>query len=169
MKLINSIITFFPISRIILALLVLYFHENIAIVIALIFLSVVTDILDGYLARKFEVSSDFGGALDGLCDKIGMAIVVIGFIFLKEISLWMILIFFLREWLELLGMLYVSLGKLKKPNFQSLFLGKVITGFQLLGFILLLFSYIDTFYYVSFLIAFLSVVVSIQYYRGVSK
>jgi phosphatidylglycerophosphate synthase len=98
-----------------------------------------------------------------------MAIVVIGFIFLKEISLWMILIFFLREWLELLGMLYVSLGKLKKPNFQSLFLGKVITGFQLLGFILLLFSYIDTFYYVSFLIAFLSVVVSIQYYRGVSK
>ena len=47
------------------------FHREIAVIIVL--LAMVTDALDGYLARKLNEISDLGKIIDPLADKIGVA------------------------------------------------------------------------------------------------
>jgi CDP-diacylglycerol--glycerol-3-phosphate 3-phosphatidyltransferase len=59
-------------SRLFLAIvffvLLTYRHFNVAL--AIFFVAVVTDWLDGYLARKWELSTDLGRLVDPFVDKV---------------------------------------------------------------------------------------------------
>ncbi|QIB70763.1 CDP-alcohol phosphatidyltransferase family protein [Aminipila butyrica] len=50
----------------------------------------VSDVLDGYIARKFNVSSKFGQVFDSLCDLVFISIVLLIFIPIINLSLGMI-------------------------------------------------------------------------------
>ncbi len=52
------------------AIVILYVNEHQYISVALIVLSALTDIVDGWIARRFHMISDFGKFLDPVADKL---------------------------------------------------------------------------------------------------
>lgn len=59
----------------------------------------ISDYLDGYLARKYNLKSDFGALLDPLADKILLLSVFISFVELELVPAWMVVIIAAREFL----------------------------------------------------------------------
>ena len=59
----------------------------------------ISDYLDGYLARKYDLKSDFGALLDPLADKILLLSVFISFVELELVPAWMVVIIAAREFL----------------------------------------------------------------------
>jgi CDP-diacylglycerol--glycerol-3-phosphate 3-phosphatidyltransferase len=56
-----------------------------------------TDMLDGYLARRYNVTSTFGKFLDPLADKLLFITAMIMMIPLGRIPAWIVAVFFVRE------------------------------------------------------------------------
>jgi len=85
----------------------------------------VTDVVDGFLARRFNWITNVGKLLDPLADKL-MQIAAICCLYIKElIPLWLILTIILKEFLMIAGATLI----LKKGNFyvQSDWYGKLGT------------------------------------------
>ncbi|TRZ64617.1 hypothetical protein D4R20_02475 [bacterium] len=61
-----------------------------------------TDILDGYIARKFNLISEIGKIIDPLADKIAIGAVMTTFFWLGRIPVWFFVIVILRDFLILL-------------------------------------------------------------------
>lgn len=59
----------------------------------------ISDYLDGYLARKYSLKSDFGALLDPLADKILMLSVFVSFVEMDLAPAWMVVIIAAREFL----------------------------------------------------------------------
>ena len=59
----------------------------------------ISDYLDGYLARKNNLRTDFGTLMDPLADKILLLSVFGSFVVLELVPLWMVVIIFAREFL----------------------------------------------------------------------
>ncbi len=60
-------------------------------------ISGITDILDGYIARKFEVISNFGKLIDPLADKLTQISIITSLAFLSIIPFWILIIVFIKE------------------------------------------------------------------------
>jgi CDP-diacylglycerol--glycerol-3-phosphate 3-phosphatidyltransferase len=58
-----------------------------------------SDYLDGYLARKHNMKSNFGALMDPLADKILFLSVLISFVQLDLVPVWMVVIIVTREFL----------------------------------------------------------------------
>ncbi|VAV89374.1 CDP-diacylglycerol--glycerol-3-phosphate 3-phosphatidyltransferase [hydrothermal vent metagenome] len=67
------------------------------ILVLLAVLGELTDLADGFLARKFNMSSQLGAALDPLCDSLYRLTVFLGFAAAGWIPLWMVLPFAFRD------------------------------------------------------------------------
>ena len=64
----------------------------------LIFLvAALTDLYDGYIARKYGVVTGFGKFMDPLADKILVSTALISFVALGYVKAWMILVIIVRE------------------------------------------------------------------------
>tara|TARA_Y100000996_G_C22518719_1_gene641523 strand:+ start:949 stop:1509 length:561 start_codon:yes stop_codon:yes gene_type:complete len=90
------------ILRIVLSPFFILFMINDFLVLSflLMFLISVTDFLDGYLARKYDLVTDLGKYLDPLADKVFILTVFFTLYFILGNSifpLWMILLIFLRD------------------------------------------------------------------------
>jgi CDP-diacylglycerol--glycerol-3-phosphate 3-phosphatidyltransferase len=59
----------------------------------------ISDYLDGYLARKYDLKSDFGALLDPFADKVLMISVFMAFVALELAEAWMVIIIVAREFL----------------------------------------------------------------------
>jgi len=70
-----------------------------------ILISIATDNLDGFIARKFNQKSDLGRVLDPLADKVNIVVVtaVLAFSTLYDFPLWFFLFCMTREILVLIG------------------------------------------------------------------
>lgn len=66
---------------------------------ALFFLASVTDFLDGYLARRFQIVSSLGVFLDLTADKILVAAVLIALVQIGLVPAWIVIIIVAREFL----------------------------------------------------------------------
>ncbi len=130
-------------SRFVLLIFTTYFllvnsgyHYLIAsIIIVLIWL---TDILDGYLARKRNEVSELGKIIDPLADKVTVITITLILLFQGIIPLWFFIIIMLRDLLILSGGLYIK--QQKGIVVQSNMIGKLtvfIIGFTLLNSILI--------------------------------
>ncbi len=90
-------------SRLVLAIVFFVFlthrHFNIALVI--FFIAVATDWLDGYLARKWELSTDLGRLVDPFVDKVIICGTFIIFVNVAEdlLAPWMVITIVAREFL----------------------------------------------------------------------
>ena len=84
------------------------FHETIAL--ALFIAGGVSDFLDGYLARKHKLITNFGILMDPLADKIMVCSAFIAFVGLNWIPAWMVVIIVARE-LAITGLRLLAASK----------------------------------------------------------
>ncbi len=59
------------------------------VAVILMFIAGISDALDGYLARRLNLVSDFGVAFDPICDKIFAIIMLMFLIMFREFPLWL--------------------------------------------------------------------------------
>lgn len=100
----------------------LFIANHIWITILLIILMAVTDLLDGFIARKFNAVSELGAKLDAVCDKVFSAGLILT-IATKFHNLFIILA--LEFIITVINLFFYS--KIRKS--KTLFIGKVKTWF----------------------------------------
>lgn len=74
-----------------------YYHTNNFIYIITALIGFSCDYLDGYVARKYNISSDFGNTLDKLVDKINQVGILLLLIFKFNVSPIYLLLLIIRE------------------------------------------------------------------------
>ena len=60
-------------------------------------ISAITDILDGYIARKFNYITDIGKLMDPLADKLTQISLLLALSFLKILPWWIFVVVFIKE------------------------------------------------------------------------
>lgn len=61
-------------------------------------LAISTDWIDGYLARRYDIVSDFGKLWDPIADKLLTGAGFIGLAILGEVPWWIVIVILVREW-----------------------------------------------------------------------
>lgn len=86
----------------------------------------ITDVLDGYIARNYNMITKYGTVLDPLADKLMLITVLICFTTKDYIPIWIITIVGIKELLMILGglFLYYNMNKTVVPANK---LGKIAT------------------------------------------
>ncbi|MFA5362058.1 MAG: CDP-diacylglycerol--glycerol-3-phosphate 3-phosphatidyltransferase [Candidatus Omnitrophota bacterium] len=105
--------------------------------LAIFLLAVLSDAVDGYIARKTEQKSPAGLVLDPLADKILLLSAFVFLYVLHDIPFWALLIVITRDVLILLGCVVIYLVKQNINMYPSQW-GKLTTTFQMLS----VFSYL---------------------------
>lgn len=77
--------------------------ENYILSVILLSISALTDILDGFIARKFGLISNFGKLIDPLADKTTQVSILITLVFQNIIPLWILVVIFVKEILMISG------------------------------------------------------------------
>lgn len=73
-------------------------------------IAALTDFLDGYFAKKYDMISDFGRLMDPIADKVLVISAFIAFVEMRLIPAWMVVIIILREFI-VTGMRLMALQK----------------------------------------------------------
>jgi len=115
-------------SRIILTLpaaycLVVNFPHHRTWSVFFILVAVLTDFLDGYLARRLKQVSDLGKIIDPLADKVGVAIIAVCLAVTGDIPLWYLVVLLARDLLIFAGGVYIRQQKKIVP--QANMAGKI--------------------------------------------
>lgn len=104
-------------------------------------LTALTDMLDGKIARKYGLVTDFGKFIDPLADKfmvLGSMLSILAWMFLRGetlqgmIFVWLVLIILFRE-LAVTSLRLVVAGKKKKVDLAANMMGKLKTVSQMVG------------------------------------
>ncbi len=103
-----------------------------------VILAMVTDSVDGYLARKAHSTSRFGAIIDPLMDKFFVYFALTILFMEQRIALWEWIAFTSRDFALFLfgGYLWIK-SRLKTYEVQSIILGKISTALQFIFLILL--------------------------------
>lgn len=162
---IPNILTIFRLVLVLpIALLLLSRNNSTALI--LIFVAWITDVLDGFLARKLNQISTLGKTLDPLADKLLIFIIVASLVFAEAIPLYLGIIIVARDILILAGGLYAWI----KYNYlmQSNWIGK-LSAF-IIGCILMIFLFyhnkyqLTLFYYITIFTVAMSLLLYSNYY-----
>lgn len=96
---------------------------------AMIALLAALDMLDGYLARRYNEVTKVGILLDPIADKSLVMITAIYFALKGFLPIWFVLALFYRDFALLIGMLALLLYQ-KEAVVSSNFMGKISAGFN---------------------------------------
>ncbi len=103
---------------------------------AIFLVASITDLIDGYLARKWNQETEFGKFLDPLADKVLVIGAFITFILLNEqVEIWMVFLIVLRDML-ITSLRYIGI-RTGKP-IQTTKIAKLKTAFQMGAIVVLL-------------------------------
>lgn len=78
-------------------------HNNYWVALVIFIFSGLTDILDGFIARKYNMITRFGTLMDPLADKLMILTVLFCFYIRGILPIWVFCIIFLKEFAMLLG------------------------------------------------------------------
>ncbi|WP_353111732.1 CDP-diacylglycerol--glycerol-3-phosphate 3-phosphatidyltransferase [Microbacterium sp.] len=92
----------------------------------LFIVAISTDWVDGYLARKYDIVSDFGKLWDPIADKLLTGLGFIGLAILGELPWWVVAIILVREW----GITIHRLMVAKEHIVAAAWMGKIKTAVQ---------------------------------------
>lgn len=102
------------------------FYRSLAIILAM-----ATDSLDGYLARRYRMTSQLGAFLDPLMDKFFVFFAVSMILLEGNLQLWQALALISRDFAVLFFGLYLALrGTWANFQFRSIWSGKITTTLQ---------------------------------------
>ncbi|HZK01627.1 MAG TPA: CDP-diacylglycerol--glycerol-3-phosphate 3-phosphatidyltransferase [Anaerovoracaceae bacterium] len=92
-------------------------EESLLYSILIFLLAGVTDVLDGYIARKYDIVTKWGQAMDPLADKLMQLSVLVCFTIKRFIPPWVIAIYGIKELLMIFGgiFLYTKKNKMVLP------------------------------------------------------
>jgi cardiolipin synthase (CMP-forming) len=122
----------FTLARLVLAPFVAadILHDRYGRAIILLFAAGFTDVIDGYLARRFQTSTPAGAYFDPIADKILLSVIYISLGIAGAMPWWMVAVVFGRDVLILAmaayGLLFTTLRK-----FPPSVWGKISTFFQI--------------------------------------
>jgi len=120
---------YLSLSRILFTIFFLIFKDNPLILIIILALVVLSDVLDGYIARKLKITTKFGALIDPLADKFFVLIVLAFFLYNKEITFLQFFLLTLRDLYVLVEVLITFLTKNKKTHKARIY-GKITTTLQ---------------------------------------
>ena len=113
-------------------------NQNMRYVAAALFIiASLTDMLDGKIARKYNLVTNFGKFMDPLADKLLVCSALICMIELRELPAWMVLIIIAREFI-ISGFRLVASDN--GVVIAASYWGKFKTTFQMIGVVLLIFN-----------------------------
>lgn len=104
-------------------------------------LASITDMLDGKIARKYNMVTNFGKFLDPLADKILVAGALICFVELGWTKAWVVAVIMMREF-AVSGVRLAAVTSEKKTVIAANIWGKLKTAFTMIAIIAVLFMYI---------------------------
>lgn len=113
-------------------------NQNFTLAISIYILASATDILDGFIARKYNMITKLGKFLDPMADKLLQFSALLGLWVVGIIPFWITLIFFLKE--IFMGLGTIKLLKNKDVVVPSKWFGKMST---VIFFIAIVFSMIS--------------------------
>ncbi|MEA3488936.1 MAG: CDP-diacylglycerol--glycerol-3-phosphate 3-phosphatidyltransferase [Candidatus Omnitrophota bacterium] len=67
--------------------------------LAVFLIAAFTDYLDGFIAKKYNITSDFGRIMDPVADKVLVIAAFLAFVEMKLVPAWMVVIIIMREML----------------------------------------------------------------------
>lgn len=77
------------------------------------FVAGITDVLDGFIARRFNMITDLGKLLDPLADKFMLISVLICLATTDLISIWILVIIIIKEIIMVLGAMHLYYSKVQ--------------------------------------------------------
>lgn len=144
--------------------------DYLRVVALLIFLlAIISDAIDGYIARTRKQKTEAGAILDPLADKI---LLITAFIFLFRISnryfeialpLWVILIVIFRDTILLIGGAIIVLTK-QDNKISATWFGKISTFFQMMTIVFVLLQF-KTSYIIWYLAIIFTIISGVDYLR----
>ncbi|WP_134683449.1 CDP-diacylglycerol--glycerol-3-phosphate 3-phosphatidyltransferase [Brevibacillus migulae] len=115
------------------------FPYHISIAYLILILAGLTDIVDGYIARKYKLVTPFGTMMDPLADKLMMMAVIASLFLTERISVWATIVFFMRDLAMIVTSAFYHIrGKKTVP--ANAF-GKVTTVMFYIAFTLVMFQF----------------------------
>lgn len=93
------------IIRFLLIPFILYFIFTEHFIEAFIFFTIsgITDVADGFIARKFNLISNFGKLMDPLADKLTQIATLFSLVIVKIIPIWILVIVLIKEFIMIAG------------------------------------------------------------------
>ena len=129
-------------------LALLFLQENSFLRLLAIILAMITDSIDGFVARKRNTVSKFGAMLDPAMDKFFVLFALCVFYYEGSLSFLSIFMLLSRDWALCIFALYLTLTKgWKEYKIRAIRLGKITTALQFIVLIALTFHFILPFYY----------------------
>jgi len=122
----------FTLARLVLAPFVAsdILHDRYGRAIILLFAAGFTDVIDGFLARRFQISTRVGAYFDPIADKILLSVIYVSLGLAAALPWWMVAVVFGRDVLILAmagyGLLFTALRQ-----FPPSVWGKISTFFQI--------------------------------------
>ena len=103
--------------------------------------AILTDCIDGYLARRYKHTTKFGAILDPVMDKFFVFFVLSILFFEKTLHSWEVVAMLSRDMVLFIFSLYLLIrGEWKTYNYRSLVWGKVTTSLQFIVLFFLAFN-----------------------------
>lgn len=100
-------------------------NEQYVLAIILFTASSITDVLDGFIARKYGFITDLGKLLDPLADKLTQISIIATLYIYKVLPVWMLIALFLKEFILFVGAAF--LYKKRDVVVSSKWYGKATT------------------------------------------
>jgi|GEM_PF-457441 len=122
-------------SRILVSPLILVFFDSLLFLFFLGLYAAVSDLLDGYFARRYNQCTRLGAILDPIADRAFVLFVLIAAIVHQLVDWWMILILILRDAYSFLAYMIFLIffrEENKKLKLAARLPGKVVTAIQFL-------------------------------------
>ena len=110
-------------------------NQTLRYVAAAIFIASLTDMLDGKIARKYNLVTNFGKFMDPLADKLLVCSALICLVELKELPAWMVIVIISREFI-ISGFRLVASDN--GVVIAASYWGKFKTTFQMIAVVLLI-------------------------------
>ena len=105
--------------------LILFFNVNIEIAGIVFLIAGATDVIDGYIARKYNWVTDIGKLLDPLADKLMQISAIISLGIVERLPIWLIAFIFLKELGMIIGAAFIL--KRERVYVKSDWYGKLST------------------------------------------